>query len=83
MESTKLQWNGDVHVDLNDGTIKEQYDAYKIRLAFAESVGVNGEEDHSSVASQLETISNKISDDLTFIYPGNNIFSTSPSVSIT
>ena len=66
MESTKLQWNGDI--DLNDGALQEQYEAYKSRLAFAESVGVNGE--HSNVAGQLATIASDLSDDLTFIHSG-------------
>ena len=66
MESTKLQWNGDV--DLNDGSLQKQYEAYRERLAFAESVGLDGE--HSDVIGQLMSVSSDLSDDLEFIHSG-------------
>lgn len=75
MESMKLRWSGDV--DLNDGTLQEQYAAYRNHLAFVETVGVNGE--HSDAAGQLATISADISDDLTFIHSGK-VYCTAPSV---
>ena len=52
MESTKLVWNGGV--DLNDGRLQQQHDAYKARLAFVAGIGTNGE--HTNVAGKLKTI---------------------------
>lgn len=66
IESTKLQWSGDV--DLNDGSLQKQYEAYRKRLAFAESVGLDGE--HSDVVGQLTSLTSDISEDLEFIHSG-------------
>ena len=66
MESTKLQWNGDV--DLNDSSLQKQYEAYRDRLRFTESVGLDGE--HSDVIGQLTKVTSDISDDLAFIHSG-------------
>lgn len=53
-------------MDLNDGALKEQYEAYRRRLDLAESLGLNV--DHSNVPSKLTTIESEISDDLDFIH---------------
>ena len=63
MESTKLQWNGDV--DLNDGKLQEQYQAYRKRLASIADIGAG------NVLSQLSSVLNGIKDDLNFINSGN------------
>ena len=38
-ESTKLQWSGDV--DLNDGSLQEQYETYGKHLEFVKKLGLN------------------------------------------
>ena len=48
MESTKLQWNGDV--DLNDGKLQEQYQAYRKRMASIVDIGAE------NVLSQLSSV---------------------------
>ena len=65
MESTKLVWNGDV--DLNDGKLLQQYEAYRTRLASVEKVGLEGQKD---VAAQLASILKDLANDLTFIHSG-------------
>ena len=67
-ESTKLQWSGDV--DLNDGSLQEQYETYRKRLEFVKKLGLNIE--HCEVTGQLKRILDDISDDLKFIYSGKN-----------
>lgn len=66
MESTKLQWSGDV--DLNDGSLQKQYKAYRERLAFAAKLGLDGE--RTDVIGQLTQVLADISDDLDFIHSG-------------
>ena len=71
IESTKLQWSGDV--DLNDGSLQKQYEAYRKRLAFAENIGLD--EEHSDVIGQLTSVSKDISDDLELIHSGKRKYS--------
>ena len=66
MESTTLQWNGDV--DLNDGKLQDQYKAYRKRLDFVETIDLNGE--GSDVACELTTASRELLNDLDFIHSG-------------
>lgn len=68
-ESTMLQWNGDV--DLNDGSLQQQYHAYRKRLTFIENIGENRE--CTDIVDHLSTISTDISDDLGFIHSGNEL----------
>ena len=67
-ELTKLQWSGDV--DLNDGSLQEQYETYRKRLEFVKKLGLIIE--HCEVTGQLKRILDDISDDLKFIYSGKN-----------
>ncbi len=53
-------------MDLNDGSLQKQYEAYKEHLDFAGSVGLNVE--RSDVTVQLTSVSSYISDDLDFIH---------------
>ena len=67
MESTRLQWSGDV--DLNDGSLQVQYQAYKSRLAEIKNIGVDSGK-HSDVICQLTSVCREISDDLDFVSSG-------------
>ena len=57
-----MEWSGDVY--LSDGSLQKQYEAYRERLDFAESVGCSG------VSAQLTSILSGISDDMDFIHSG-------------
>lgn len=52
-ESTKLEWSGDV--DLNDGKLQNQYQAYRARLAFIENIGLE-ESNETIVKNQLKDV---------------------------
>lgn len=73
MESTRLQWSGDV--DLNDGTLQAQYSAYLERLAHVEGITVE-QQNLEIVIEQLHRLSNELSDDLDFIDSGKYTYCT-------
>ena len=63
-ESVKCQWSG--NVDLNDGLLQKQHDAYISRIEQANTIGLEG----GSVADQLTLLSSDLKD-LKFINSGN------------
>ena len=65
-ESIRFEWSGDV--DLNDGSLQVQYEAYRERLAYIESISLDGE--HGDTVGQLERVSSDLSVDLDFIHSG-------------
>ena len=44
-KSMRMEWNGDV--DLDDGSLQEQYKAYIHRLDFIKGLGLDERESHS------------------------------------
>ena len=65
MESTTLEWNGDV--DLNDGKLQEQYRAYRQRLDFVNSIGLGA---RMRTPDDLQEASSHLKHDLDFIHTG-------------
>ena len=65
-ESTKLEWTGDV--DLNDGSLQEEYKAYRERLTFIETIGKDKRCSNEIIQVQLEKILGYIIDDLKSIH---------------
>jgi len=61
-----MKWSGDV--DLNDGSVQKQYDAYQNRLKKVGSIGL---EDGISVTDQLEDLLQNLTKDLDFVYSGD------------
>ena len=64
-ESVRTKWSGDV--DLNDGSIEKQYNAYQTRLkeiGRIELVDVNG------INDQLAALLENLTKDLEFVYSG-------------
>ena len=67
MESTRLQWSGDV--DLNDGALQAEYSAYMERLTYIEGITVEAE-NLGCIIEQLQHVLSDISNDLDFIDSG-------------
>lgn len=65
MESTRKVWNGDV--DLGDGLVQEQHEAYLKRLKFIDSLS---ECDEVTLGSKLQTLYEHLADDGKFIDSG-------------
>ena len=63
-ESVKLQWSGDV--DLNDGSLQEQYDKYKKRLEMMDKAGLKKD----TMLDDLENFSQDLIKDFDFIHSG-------------
>ena len=63
-ESVKLQWSGDV--DLNDGSLQEQYDKYKKRLEITDKAGLKKD----TILEDLENFLQDLIKDLDFIHSG-------------
>jgi len=63
-ESVTLQWSGDV--DLNDGSLQEQYDKYRKCLEMAEKAGLNKD----TILDDLEAFLQDLIKDLDFIHSG-------------
>lgn len=61
MESTTMQWSGDV--DLNDGQLQEQYRAYKKRLSFVAGIGLEGDN-----VDALQFIFEEVSENVEYIH---------------
>ncbi|XP_065911420.1 uncharacterized protein [Dysidea avara] len=60
-ESVKLQWSGDV--DLNDGSLQKQCDAYNKRLKMAENAGL----DRNQAGEDFKNILKDLAEDLNFL----------------
>ena len=52
-ESMKMEWSGDV--DLNDGSLQEQYKAYIQRLDFINSLGLDERQSQCQLLQDLHT----------------------------
>ena len=63
-ESVRLKWSGDV--DLNDGSLQKDYDAYQHRLKQIEETGIS----ESNVIDQLKMLLDSLSKDLEFLNSG-------------
>jgi hypothetical protein len=61
-ESVRLEWSGDV--DLNDGTLQANHEAYLQRLKFIETIGLKGEKTFLQDITQLES---GVKEDLQFL----------------
>lgn len=66
MESTKMEWSGDV--DLNDGLLQKQYEAYKQRLSVVEGLGLEAE--GKDYTADRQSILDEVSKDVEFIHSG-------------
>lgn len=64
-ESMRREWSGDV--DLNDGSLQEQYNVYIQRLDFIKDLGLDGRKSHSQLLQDLHTSHQALADDLTSI----------------
>lgn len=65
-ESMRTEWSGDV--DLNDGSLKEQYQGYIQRLDFIKNLGL--EDRKYYVVQDLNRIYEELASDLNFINEG-------------
>ena len=63
-EFTKLQWSGDV--DLDDGSLQEQFQSYKLCLQKVAKLSVSRE----SAREDLSAVSSALNKDLKFIQSG-------------
>jgi len=71
-ESVKRMWSGDV--DLNDGELQRQHDAYIKRIDQAKKLGLeNGE---GQISDQLSSLLDDLTEDLKFIHSGKLVFIT-------
>ena len=64
-ESVQQKWSGDV--DLNDGQVQKQYEAYQKRLDSAKKLGL---EDRNEIKDQLQMLLNDLTKDLEFLNSG-------------
>ena len=64
-ESVRLEWSGDV--DLNDGTLQANHEAYLQHLKFIETIGLKGEKTFLQDITQLES---GVKEDLQFLLSG-------------
>jgi len=64
-ESVQQKWSGDV--DLNDGQVEKQYEAYQKRLDSAKKLGL---EDWNKTEDQLQMLLNDLTKDLDFLNSG-------------
>ena len=60
-----MKWSGDV--DLNDGCLQRDYDAYQQRIERIKKIGLS---DQSNVCDQLRTLLDSLSRDLEFLNSG-------------
>jgi len=63
-----MKWSGDV--DLNDGSLQNDYDAYKCRLEQIKKIGIS----ESNAINQLKTLLNSLNKDLDFLNSGRHIY---------
>ncbi|XP_065891566.1 uncharacterized protein [Dysidea avara] len=61
-ESVQQKWSGDV--DLNDGHLQKQYEAYQKRLDSAKKLGL---EDRNKIKDQLQMLLNDLTKDIEFL----------------
>jgi len=60
-----MKWSGDV--DLNDGSVQSQYNAYQTRL---KEIGRIGLVDAIAIDNQLAVLLEGLTEDLEFVYSG-------------
>ena len=60
-----MKWSGDV--DLNDGNVQSQYNAYQTRL---KEIGRIGLVDAITIDNQLAVLLESLTEDLEFVYSG-------------
>ena len=60
-----MKWSGDV--DLNDGCLQRDYDAYHQRLEQIKEIGLS---DQTNVCDQLRTLLDSLNRDLEFLNSG-------------
>ena len=60
-----MKWSGDV--DLNDGCLQRDYDAYQHRLEQIKKIGLS---DQSNVCKQLKTLLDSLTRDIEFLSSG-------------
>ena len=60
-----MKWSGDV--DLNDGCLQRDYDAYQQRLKQIKKIGLS---DQSNVCDQLNALLDSLNIDLEFLNSG-------------
>jgi len=60
-----MKWSGDV--DLNDGSVQSQYNAYQTRL---KEIGRIGLVDAITIDNQLAVLLEGLTEDLEFVYSG-------------
>lgn len=60
-----MKWSGDV--DLNDGCLQRDYDAYHRRLEQIKEIGLS---DQTNVCDQLRTLLDSLNRDLEFLNSG-------------
>ncbi len=66
MELTTMVWNGDV--DLGDGSLQQQYDAYQLRLANVKHIEIGCSS--VDITSKLKSTLDSVDVDLKFIHSG-------------
>ena len=64
-ESMRREWSGDV--DLNDGSLQEQYNAYIQRLDFIKNLGLGKRKSHSQLLQDLHASHQDLAEDLSSI----------------
>lgn len=67
-ESTSKIWSGDV--DLADGEVQKDYEAYVERLAFVETVGLPPRSSRQEIADDLQFLKTNLEDDLEAVTKG-------------
>ena len=68
-ESISGKWSGDV--DLNDGSLEQQYAAYKDRLAFVDGLALGDHNSMMCIENDLSTIKKEMDADIVFITAGD------------
>ena len=64
-ESMRMEWSGDV--DLNDGSLQRQYDAYIQRLDFINGLGLRERSSAHQILLDLQTLHQDLCSDLSCI----------------
>ena len=60
-----MKWSGDI--DLNDGCLQREYNAYQHRLEQIKKIGLS---DQSNVCEQLKTLLDSLTRDIEFLSSG-------------
>jgi len=67
-ESVRMKWSGDV--DLNDGSLLNDCNAYKRRVEQIKKIGIS----ESNAINQLKTLLDSLNKDLEFLNSGRHIY---------